>query len=176
VRAHRDLDALSEAVDNMRRSLIAVPLLLAACARDLTAPATDLLVTASASRDSFRVGDTVTVRVTVFNRSGQPQTIGGGGCGFLGFQVTTPSGAMVGPSSAFCSAELVLKTLGPGDQYSEDEVWTGSAIGNGAGTALQMLSPGSYVVTGDVDPLSAQGSAEAPRAIEYVAAKVTITP
>jgi hypothetical protein len=160
----------------MRRSLIVIPLLFAACARDLTAPATDLLVTASASRGSFRVGDTVTVRVTVFNRSSQPQTIGGGGCGFLGFEVTTPAGSMVGPNSVFCSSELVLKTLAPGDQYSENQVWTGSAIGNGAGMPLQMLSPGAYVVTGGVLPLSSGGSEEAPRVIEYVPARVTITP
>jgi hypothetical protein len=114
--------------------------------------------------------------VTVFNRSSQPQTIGGDFCGFLGFEVTTSDGSVVGPGSVFCSAILILKTLAPGDQYSENQVWTGSAIGNGAGTQPQMLSPGAYIVTGGVSPLSPEGSAEAPRVIEYVPAQVTITP
>jgi hypothetical protein len=150
--------------------------LLAGCAGDVTAPATALLVTASVSRESFRVGDTVTVLVTVFNRSGQPQTIGGGGCGFLGFDVTTQDGTVVGPKSAFCSAVLYLKTLTPGEQYSEAQPWTGSALGPATDTPTLWLTPGTYVVIGAVASYRPDGSSETPPATDHVPALIAITP
>jgi hypothetical protein len=158
----------------MRRVLCGV-LLLAGCSRDITAPTTALLVTASVSRASFRAGDTVTVLMTVFNRSGRPQTIGGDGCGFLRFEVTTPDGSVVGPDGLLCSMILITKTLAPGEQYSSTQSWNGTASGNGRGTPLQMLTPGTYFVVGRAFPIGSDGSSEPLPAIDHVPAVIAIT-
>jgi hypothetical protein len=158
----------------MRRMLYG-GLLLSACSRDITAPTTALLVTASVSRASFRAGDTVTVLVTVFNRSGRPQTIGGNGCGFLFFQVTTPEGSVVGPNGLLCSAILIPKTLAPGEQYSSTQSWNGTAFGNGPGAPLPMLTPGTYFVVGEVGTYGSDGPFEALPAIDHVPAVIAIT-
>jgi len=128
------------------RFIICGVLLLSACGRDLTAPRPALLVTASVSRTSFRAGDTVTVLVTVFNRSSQPQTIDGFPC--VIFEVTAQDGSVVGPNGRFCSADLVLKTLAPGEQFSLSQSWNGAALGNGAGAPIVMLPSGTYLVVG----------------------------
>jgi hypothetical protein len=158
----------------MRRMLYGV-LLLSACHRDITAPTTALLVTASVSRASFRAGDTVTVLVTVFNRSGQPQTIEGDGCGFLFFEVTTPDGSVVGPNGRLCSMILIPKTLVPGEQYSSTQSWNGTAFGNGPGASLPMLTPGTYFVVGQAFPIGSDGSSEPLPAIDHVPAVIAIT-
>jgi len=122
-----------------------------------------------------RSGDTVTVLVTVFNRSGQPQTIGGNGCGFLFFEVTTPEGLVVGPNGLLCSAILIPKTLAPGEQYSSTRSWNGTAFGNGPGAPLPMLTPGTYFVVGEVGAYGSDDSSEALPAIDHVPAVIAIT-
>ena len=158
----------------MRRMLYGV-LLLSACSRDITAPTTALLVTASVSRASFHAGDTVTVLMTVFNRSGQPQTIGGDGCGFLRFEVTTADGSVVGPNGLLCTMILIPKTLAPGEQYSSTQSWNGSAFGNGPGAPLQMLTAGTYFVVGQAFPIGSDGSSEPLPAVDHVPAVIAIT-
>ena len=150
-------------------------LLLAACSRDITAPTPALLVTASVSRTAFRVGDTVSVLVSVFNRSAQPQTIGGSGCGLLGFEITTPDGTVVGPNPIPCIAILILKTLAPGEQYSETQSWNGSAIETVTDPPPRSLTPGTYFVVGAVYPYSPGGLSKANLAIDHVPAVIAIS-
>ena len=159
------------------RRLLCVLLLATACAKDVTAPAAALLITASVSRDSVRAGDTVSVLVTVFNRSTEPQTLGNEGCAFIGFDVTNSAGSIVGPVwSVFCGAPLVMKTLAPGEQISATQVWTGTGVGGGSDTSPQFLPPGNYIVTGDADLVSSDGSTIPQSGVERVPVRVTIVP
>lgn len=157
------------------RRIICVLLIATACAKDVTAPAPSLLVTTSVSRDSIRAGDTVSVLVTVYNRSAEPQTISGGGCGFIGFDVTDSTGAVVGgPPSQFCAAFLALKVLAPGDQYAATLTWTGTALGGPADEPPTFLSPGAYFIDGGAALSGPDGSTVSQSGIELVPAHITI--
>jgi hypothetical protein len=123
-------------------------LLLAACSSDVTAPLsipdTELVVVVSISPSTFRAGDSVTVVVTVVNRSDLPQAIELNQCN-RAFAVTTAEGLVVGPDAGACLLYSARMDLKPGASYSWSVPWFGRGS---AQTSTPALKPGDYVVTG----------------------------
>ena len=129
------------------RSIIALALILIACSRQMTSPTGRLEVTAKVAPSSFRVGETVTVIVTVANRRDGAQTIETNGC-LAAFEVTTSGGTVVGPGQRICSLVSRPRTLEPGAQFIFSQTWSGDAIRAGADAPLLMLTAGTYLVHG----------------------------
>jgi len=119
-------------------------LLLTACGREVTAPATALIVTANISPSTFRAGDSVTVTVTVVNHSDVPQSIQLNQCN-RPFVVSTSAGAVVGPDPLACFAYSEMMALAPGAKYSWSVPWFGRGS---VPESTPTLIPGTYVVTG----------------------------
>jgi len=150
------------------RIVLAAVFLLAACARDITAPARALIVTASVSPSTFRAGDSVTVLVTVVNRSDQPQSIETNQCG-RAFVVTPPSGAEVGPDPLPCLAYSAPRSLAPGEQYT----WSDSWYGRGSvPESTPHLQPGAYIAAG-ASSIPLHGTSET---ITLVPSNIQVTP
>jgi hypothetical protein len=119
-------------------------LTLAACHRDLTAPAGErFLVTAFATPQSLRAGEATAVIVGITNLTSQPQTFDANFCG-AAYQVFNPAGVRLYPSGA-CSAVYIMKTLQPGEQVVYASEWTTTQTAAGASPPL---APGTYTLRG----------------------------
>lgn len=125
-------------------------LLCFACDRGPTSPLSGLAVTTSVVPSVFHVGEEVMVRVVVTNRGIEPRTISINACPDP-FVVSTPDGTTVAPGQRICTAELILRTLAPGDQYTFAEQWAGDAIRGGFDAPAAVLAPGSYLVRGTMN-------------------------
>ena len=130
----------------MRFTTVFVLLLVASC-RSATSPVGALEVATAVSPSSFRVGESVSVVVTVTNRTDQAQTIDSNSCP-VAFEVTTADGSVVGPRPRVCSAVFIPKILAAGEQFVFTQTWSGDAFGAGVDSPPAMLGPGTYLVRG----------------------------
>jgi hypothetical protein len=146
-------------------------LLLAACSGDVTAPLaiqdTELVVVASISPSTFRAGDSVTVVVTVVNRSDVSQAIELNQCS-RAFVVTTTDGSVVGPDAVGCLLYSARMALAPGASYSWSVPW----FGRGSAPFSPMLKPGDYIVTA-VKTIAWEGN---PVSMSLLPSHIQVTP
>jgi hypothetical protein len=128
----------------MRSIAVLAVLLLAACDRSPTAPASRLLVTAYATPDTIRAGDQMDVIVAITNVSDQPQSYESNFCG-PAYHVYNAAGARLDSAQA-CFSYSQPKTLAPGAQ----DVYT-SAWATTSGSPATPLPAGAYTIRGALD-------------------------
>jgi hypothetical protein len=124
-----------------------VVLLLAASCRSATSPAGAFDVAIVVSPSSFRAGDSVSVAITVTNRTNETQTIDANNCP-VAFEVINSEGTVVGPRPRVCSAVMLPKILAVGEQFVFTQTWSGDAAGSGVDSPPAMLATGTYWVRG----------------------------
>jgi hypothetical protein len=126
----------------MNRRIFAGLLLCAACGREVVAPSAPLAAGVEFIPSTFRVGDTVTVVVTVVNRGAEAVNMEQNQCPWP-FVIMTSRGAVVGPSSELCLAYTSGFALQPRAAYSWTMRWSGRGS---AAESTPALKPGEYVV------------------------------
>jgi hypothetical protein len=145
----------------MRISSVLLLLSLAACDHSPTAPAKDLLISASVSPATVSSGSPVTVQITVINRGSTAQVVdlyAPGTCG-LGYEVLTMDGTdtNLGRNEP-CPVMLVAPpAVEAGATYTFTQQWS---------TKDRPLATGSYVVR---SPVAGPG-------VENVPAGIRIAP
>ena len=129
----------------MKRNLCALALLLmCGCER----PDVPFVMTVATYQSTMLPGETITVSVSIRNRSSQPQLISGNQCG-LHFIVTASDGSTVGPAPIFCSAELLPPiAVPPGATLSWNESWAGSSVNSDPSGGVAFVAPGTYTIVG----------------------------
>ncbi|HEY2848998.1 MAG TPA: hypothetical protein VGI97_03915, partial [Gemmatimonadaceae bacterium] len=120
---------------------LALLLLLVACDRSPTAPASRLLVTAYATPDTVRAGDDINVIVAITNVSDQAQMYETNFCG-PAYRVFDAAGADLSSGGA-CAAYSQIKTLAPGAQDVYSSMWTSTS-----GSTAAALPAGTYTIRG----------------------------
>ena len=118
-----------------------------------------ILVSLSVTPADFRVGDSVTVRLTAINRDSRPRTIVANECP-LPIVVTSTDGEVLGPGERICTAIALTKELGPDEAFMLDLQWSGDAMRTAKHPA-GVLAPGQYYIQGSL-PYD-KGIAESPR-------------
>jgi hypothetical protein len=132
----------------MRKSLAAAlfgALLVTACSLG-TDTSEQLRVDAKTSLAKFRAGDAVLVTITVTNESSSSVDLPVGSCPSH-FAVRDASGSIVGPPSEVCTAQLIVKTLAPGEKAEYTSTWHGEGFATSTGQTT-FLKPGMYTVEG----------------------------
>jgi hypothetical protein len=150
----------------MDRKLCALALLLVCgCER----PDVPFVITAATYQSTMLPGETITVGVTLHNRSAQPEMIPGNQCGFH-FKVVASDGSVVGPNPVFCTDELLPPiTIAPGADATWTDSWSGGAVGSNPSNGVVLLAPATYTLVGEV-------GSEAFGATQHVSAPITILP
>jgi hypothetical protein len=134
----------------LRILLAGTAIVLAGCggAKKVAAPPvgdpSQVEVTLTANPAQLRPGETAEIVVAMTNPQRAPVTLTfRNGC-ILVFSVTDGSGVLVGPEARFCTGDLPIVQLGPGEARSVTFHWAGTGDGN-----LQ-LAPGTYRLVGSV--------------------------
>ena len=125
-----------------------------------------LVVTIDVAPRTFRVGTPASVTMTVTNRGFRPQEIQTNWCEH--FDVTTPSGELVGPFRADCDGSSNPRTLLRFERMVFRTTWDGNTWGPELFSRAS-LPPGEYLVRGSI------GRMEGPSARSR-AVPVTLTP
>jgi hypothetical protein len=129
---------------------LSVGLVVLACS-DPSGPADDLTVRTVVQPAVFQAGNQVTVTVVVTNLGDVPHTIPASACP-KPFDIETQQGVVVGPGEQICDAILITRTLAPGEEFSQQQVWIGDGIRGGIDRPTALLPAGSYLVRGSALP------------------------
>jgi hypothetical protein len=160
----------------MMRFCAVAALILVACRGQVTAPKDLVEVTSVVSPAAFRVGNIVTVTVTVINHASFSWVLQTNTCSDA-FEVTIANGTVVGPAPRACgSADFGYKGLAPGDRYVFTQQWSGDAKPGDAGTSAVLLA-GTYLVRGLAFPAAVTDPPAPPQAtIVNLSATIQILP
>ena len=120
---------------------------------ELLGPA-GLMFEATVTPSTFRVGDSVSVQVTLRNVSARTRTIDIGDCPPY-FFVTNSSEQVIAPGYRLCSAISRPRELQPGEHHRYDYRWNGDARGIAIDVAA-VLTPGSYKLHPGIESGGAQ--------------------
>lgn len=133
----------------MRRSFVAVASFLFVSCSDPTAPADDLVVTASVAPSVFEVGESTTVVVSVTNRGTRTRSVRH--LCAAPFVVETEERTVVGPGPIYCIAIPSPPTeLAPGEEMVMTWSWHGDGLAAFTTEPDAALPPGTYLLRGSV--------------------------
>lgn len=105
-----------------------------------------LRVDAKTSLARFKSGEAVVVTVTVTNASDASVDIPVSSCP-THFAVRDANDVIVGPPSDVCTAQLIVKTLAPGEKVEYTSTWHGEGFATAQGVTT-FLKPGKYTIEG----------------------------
>ena len=119
-------------------------LFLAGCSLNTGPDPVRVDVTTSLAK--MKAGDANEITVTVTNESDENVNLPVSSC-VNHFAVRDATGAIVGPAGEACTAQLIVKTLAPGEKAKYVSTWHGEAFST-VGAQITYLKPGTYTIEG----------------------------
>lgn len=127
----------------------------------------DLAISVTLNRSAMRVGDTLSVSVTVMNMGDRAYTLTNGSC-LPPLQVYAPGGDLVPEDEVICGGTGMSRRLERGDSHTFQVIWTAETKRyDGTKIVRTPLEPGQYGFRGKVE-IAELGEAVAGGAQIYV--------